>query len=588
MGNGGTPGSVGHDRVSRVFERPGPGRVMPKVAIIGSGPTGIYTLHGLVRSDLPLSITIFEVEADAGKGTPYHPDINDQAMLANIASIELPPICETLVAWLRRQTDAELQRLNITRANIREREFYPRVVLGEFLQSQFQQLIDNGVAKGHAIDVKSRHRVVDIRLREADIQLTVSMPDGARKDYAFDHVVMATGHNWPETTEIRPGYFMSPWPAPALKTIGPCHVGILGTSLSAIDALITVATAHGVFYLDAGGQLQYQPSADGEGFHAALMSRKGLLPEADFYCEYPYAPLQVCTAETVNALIARGSANLLDDVFELFKRELAACDPDYAAKIGLALLTVDTLAAAYFAEREVADPFTWAAANLAEAEQNKRNHHTVAWRYAILRMHEIIARAVPHLDEEDLKRFHRKFKSVFVDDYATVPHQSIQRLLALRRAGKLDILRLGNDYELDTEGAARGAVLRFAGQRVAFDAFIDATGQASMSARDLPFPGLIEQGVIKPAATPEGALIRGDAEESFVRTGGIDLDGAFRPKFTANLCNRLYCAAISFLLHKLPFVQGITSAHEIGETVSGAILAEVVADQREPMLTLDA
>lgn len=552
----------------------------PRIAIIGSGPTGIYTLAGLVGPGLPLSITIFEVEADAGKGTPYHPDINDQAMLANIASIELPAICEKLVEWLRRQPDAELQRLNVSRDRIREREFYPRVVLGEFFQSQFQQLIAKGVANGHAVDVKSRHRVVDIRLQETDIHLTVANPDGDRKDYAFGHVVMATGHNWPESTEIKPSFFMSPWPAPALKKIEPCFVGILGTSLSAIDALITVSTAHGVFYLDAGGQLQYQGAANTEAFHAALMSRKGLLPEADFYCEYPYTPLQICTGEAVAALIARGSANLLDDVFDLFKRELVACDPDYAAKIGLSLLTVDTMASAYFAEREAADPFVWAAANLAEAEQNKAHEHTVPWRYAILRMHEIVARAVPHLDQDDLKRFHAKFKSVFVDDYATVPHQSIQRLLALRRAGKLDILKLGNDYKLDTEGVARGAVVRFDGKRVAFDAFIDATGQASMSATDMPFPSLMEQGVIKPAATLEGALITAETEEAFARTGGVDLDEAFRPKFSDNLCNRLYCAAISFLLHKLPFVQGITSSCEIGEVVARAILDETGGDQR--------
>ena len=560
-----------------------------RVAIIGSGPTGIYTLNGLAGPGLPLSITIFEVEADPGKGTPYHPDINDQAMLANIASIELPPICETLVAWLRRQPDAELHRLNVSRDLIREREFYPRVVLGEFLQSQFEQLIAKGIANGHTIDVRSRHRVIDIRLQEADIQLAVSMPDGERRDYAFDHVVMATGHNWPETTEIKPAFFMSPWPAPALKKIDPCSVGILGTSLSAIDALITVSTAHGVFYLDAAGQLQYQGAEGTEGFRAALMSRKGLLPEADFYCEFPYAPLQFCTDEAVAALIARGSVNLLDDVFELFKRELVTCDPDYAAKIGLALLTVDTLGAAYFAEREAADPFVWAAANLAEAEQNKVNRYTVPWRYAILRMHEVIARAVPHLDQNDLKRFHTRFKSVFVDDYATVPHQSIQRLLALRRAGKLDILKLGNDYKLDTEGVARGAAVRFAGKQIVFDAFIDATGQASMSALDMPFPSLIAQDVIKPAATPEGAVIISETEEeAFARTGGVDLDAAFRPKFTHNLCNQLYCAAISFLLHKLPFVQGITSSRDIGEVVSRAILEDVRGEQRETMLTLES
>jgi uncharacterized NAD(P)/FAD-binding protein YdhS len=546
----------------------------PKIAIIGSGPTGIYTLKGLAGARQPLSITIFEIEADAGKGTPYHPDINDQAMLANIASIELPEICETLVAWLRRQDDAELQRLNVARANIKEREFYPRVVLGEFLQSQFRQLIETAIARGHTVDVKTRHRVADIKLETDDIQLTVKMPDNERKNYRFDHVVMATGHDWPETTEIKPGFFMSPWPAPALKKIESCSVGILGTSLSAIDALITVSTAHGAFYLDSGGQLQYQGSAGSDAFHASLMSRKGLLPEADFYCDYPYTPLKFCTEEAVNALIRRGSTNLLDDIFALFKREIVACDPEYAAKIGLALLDVETLAPAYFAAREDADPFVWAASNLAEAEQNKIDGYTVQWRYAILRMHEVIARAIPYLDEEDLGRFHKNFKTVFVDDYATVPHQSIQRLLALRRVGKIDILRLGNDYEIITDDVEKGAAIRYEGNSVVFDAFIDATGQASMSAREMPFPSLIEQGVIKLASTREGPLI----EEALVRTGGVDLDAAFRPKFEGNLCNQLYCAAISFLLHKLPFVQGITSAHEIGEIVSKAILDDIGAN----------
>lgn len=280
-----------------------------------------------------------------------------------------------------------------------------------------------GRTNGHTIEVKPRQRVADISLQADEIQLTVEMPDTERRYFAFDHVVMATGHNWPETTEIKPGYFMSPWPAPVLKTIGPCSVGVLGTSLGAIDALITVATAHGAFYLDDGGQLQFQGSATSEKLHACLMSRKGLLPEADFYCPYPYVPLHFCTVQAMQDLIRRGSTGLLDRVFDLFKREIAFCDPDYAAKIGLALLSVETLAPAYFADREGSDPFTWAASNLAEAEHNKATKYTVEWRYAILRMHEVVALAVPHLDEEDLVRFHRHFKSVFVDDYATVPHQ---------------------------------------------------------------------------------------------------------------------------------------------------------------------
>jgi hypothetical protein len=60
-----------------------------------------------------------------------------------------------------------------------------------------------------------------------------------------------------------------------------------------------------------------------------------------------------------------------------------------------------------------------------------------------------------------------------------------------------------------------------------------------------------------------------------------------RPKFEDNLCNQLYCAAISFLLHKMPFVQGNTSAHEIGGIVSRAILEDIEAEQVEAVSKLD-
>jgi hypothetical protein len=44
------------------------------------------------------------------------------------------------------------------------------------------------------------------------------------------------------------------------------------------------------------------------------MSRKGLLPEADFYCDYPYTPLRFCTDDATDGLIERGSTGLLEEV----------------------------------------------------------------------------------------------------------------------------------------------------------------------------------------------------------------------------------------------------------------------------------
>ena len=114
---------------------------MTRIAIIGSGPTGIYALKGLVSSNAPLSITIFEESPDAGKGTPYHPAVNDRAMLSNIASIEIPAIVDTLVAWLSSRSDGELQKIGIIRSAIGDREFYPRIVLGDYLAAQFWSLV---------------------------------------------------------------------------------------------------------------------------------------------------------------------------------------------------------------------------------------------------------------------------------------------------------------------------------------------------------------------------------------------------------------------------------------------------------------
>ncbi|MGE7368377.1 FAD/NAD(P)-binding protein [Neorhizobium sp. NPDC001467] len=551
---------------------------MKRIAIIGSGPTGIYTLRGLILCSEPLFITVFEETPDAGKGTPYHPAVNDRAMLANIASIEIPPIGQSLVEWLRSMPIDRLQEMGIGIDDIGDREFYPRVVLGDYFAAQFWMLVKLGLHAGHGIEVKANHRVLDIKLNRTDIALTYKSRSGEEQQTAtFDHVVMATGHDWPEDTETSPGYFSSPWPAAAIKRIGPVKVGVLGTSLSGIDAVVSVATAHGFFLRDAAGTLEFQPHEDTDGFHLTMMSRKGLLPEADFYCPIPYEPLRYCTPEAVRQLVVEKPDRLLDELFDLFKHEILAADPDYAASIGLALATVEDLAARYFAARENADPFLSAARNLSEAKHNKLHRMTIGWRYAILRMHEVIALAVPHFNTEDLKRFHQHFKTVFVDEYATVPHESIERLLALHASGRLDVLTLGDAYEIKRREEKPGVKIEVGERKLQFDALIDATGQHALSASDLPFPSLIVPGALKEARTPS---VAGDGDVTYRRTGGIDVDDEFRPRVADDVSNKLYCVSVPFLLHKLPFVQGITSAHEMGAKVSAAIVRSLSA---EPM-----
>ncbi|WP_322894175.1 MULTISPECIES: hypothetical protein [unclassified Yoonia] len=148
---------------------------------------------------------------------------------------------------------------------------------------------------------------------------------------------------------------------------------------------------------------------------------------------------------------------------------------DYAQKIRLVDLTADTFEHAYFQARLNQNPFRWARKNLEEVERNKSDRVTVAWRYALLRMHEKFEEIVPELTEQDRARFDTGLKSIFVDNYAAVPPESIRRLLALRDAGLLSVLALGEDYELDHNSS--GTVITAKGQTHKFDVFIDARGQ---------------------------------------------------------------------------------------------------------------
>lgn len=531
------------------------------IAFVGAGPTAIYTFCAFLREiSGTAQVTIYEEQPRAGLGTPYRPGWNDPAMLSNIASIEIPPISETLIDWLERQPRARLVRLGIDPDQIDDHAFYPRVALGEYFLDQFNGLIDEARKRGISVEIATSCRVTDIRAEDDGLHLSVEPRHGEACERMYDRVVLATGHQWPEEPEVRPGYFLSPWPATALQRIPPVSVGIRGSSLTAIDAAVALAVAHGTMIETEGEAIDYRIHPGAENLCITMMSRKGLLPEADFYYPIPFEALSTCTPEAIERLIAEDCAHLLDRSYDLFRAELAAADPGYADKVGLSELSLEDFAERYFAERVAADPFKWAVINLAEARENYAREYTVPWRYAILRMHEVLGLIVPHLEEEALKRFNRYLKPVFVDEYATVPHLSIERLLALHRAGHLSVIALGEDHRIDTRGSERGAVVTVGGERRHFPAFIDATGQRPLEAETFPFPTLIEQDVVRDAAEDDAPGIK-----------GIVVDEDFHPVSDHPARDRLFCLSIPFILERHPFVQGITSSHELGGTVGAAL-----------------
>lgn len=120
---------------------------MKKIAIVGAGPTGIYTLFSLLQQQTPLSISIFEQADEAGVGMPYSDEENSKMMLANIASIEIPPINCTYLEWLQKQEASHLQRYGVKKETLHDRQFLPRILLGEYFRDQFLRLVDQHDSK---------------------------------------------------------------------------------------------------------------------------------------------------------------------------------------------------------------------------------------------------------------------------------------------------------------------------------------------------------------------------------------------------------------------------------------------------------
>ena len=492
---------------------------MKKVAIVGVGPTGIYTLHALVEHGEPLAVQLYEQAEEAGVGMPYNSDNTSPHMLANIASIEIPPIYITYLTWLQNQSDDYLAQFGVS--------------------------------------LYESSEVTDLRADDHGVALWVNH---APLPVQVDFAAIATGHLWPEEdTSSRP-YFPSPWTGLMDAAIPACRVGILGTSLSAIDAAVAVVCQHGAFTTDADGELHFQRHPQSQNLTLTLMSRTGVLPEADFYCPLPYEPLDIVTDAALERAIAQGAQGLLDRVFSLIVQELQHAAPGWCEQIALEQLTADTFADAWFAERKKHDPFAWARLNLLEVERNKQVQHTVPWRYALLRLHEVIEEVVPHLEDHDRTRFKRGLARVFIDNYAAIPSESIRRLLALHEAGLMEILALGNEYERYDEPTK--TVIVHHDQRREYDLFINARGQKPLKSKDIPFPSLRHQllacGDDIPDIGEDYTLLAPEAARGRIAFGGLP-----------------------WLMHDRPFTQGLTASADIGAAMAQALIKPALNRRRK-------
>jgi len=168
---------------------------------VGAAAMATHTLKVLLLSETPLRITVFEASEQAGCGMPYRAGTNADYMYCNAFSKEIPSITQPLVAWLHDQDDVFLERWDLERSDIDARVFYPRVMLGEYLQSEFDRLGELGRSGGHTIDVVTASKIVDVTPAGDHIVVSALTHNGEEQS-PFTQVVLVTGHSWPSNPRI--------------------------------------------------------------------------------------------------------------------------------------------------------------------------------------------------------------------------------------------------------------------------------------------------------------------------------------------------------------------------------------------------
>jgi uncharacterized NAD(P)/FAD-binding protein YdhS len=507
----------------------------------------LYVLKHLMESRPALEINVYESSDSAGTGMPYRPGMNSDEMLCNAFSREIPYATQPLIDWLEGLPARELNEWELSWHDISPRAFYPRVLIGAYLQSEFNAVCEALRAKGHRVSVTTGCRVTDIFPEDSGFTLRC-LVEGSSKDFRCDDVLIATGHAWPEAPEIDGINLVSPWPYTNLTALPPAAIGVLGSSLSAIDVLVALGQEHGTF--TEAGEVRWKAKAGTEPLKIRMFSLREVMPEGDFYYPFPYLPLEHITKTAVLAEVAKGQDNLLERVFGLLLDELDHADPDYLNELGPEARTISGFADAYFARRERLGGLAAVKRDLAETRQSLRSRKTIPHRYALLRGHEAFDHVLRHLSEEDYATFHTHLMPVFGDCYAAVPHLSLSRVIALYDAGILELHATLGDDAFKGLDDGRTEVHTKDGVFVC-DFMIDARGQAPHPVSALPFPTLIK--AIK------------DTEKPLAEPFRLDIKTANR--------GRVYCLAMPQLLARFPFSQGLPGCHDLAGIAVTDLLA---------------
>lgn len=562
-----------------------------KIAILGGGPSGLFMYKRFIESgDSDLEIHIFERKGSLGAGMPYSEEGANDEHITNVSDNEIPEIFNSISEWVKTAPEDLLHRFKIIPEKFNEYKVLPRLFFGVYLSAQFDLLCKRAKENGILTEV---HLNTDVtNLVDDRVKCKIYVETNLRKSESFDHVIICTGHSWPKKFEGKiPGYYDSPYPPVKLKKKFNHTVAIKGASLTAVDAIRTIARSNGNFTEDEHGKLLFSLNADSPDFKIIMHSRNGLLPAVRFHLEDSHLDKNGLLSKADLACHIKENQGFisLDFVFEKnFKEMFIEKDPEFYDQIKE--MDLETFVDTIMNKREKLNAFDLFKMEYEEAEKSIQRKESIYWKEMLAVLSFTMNYPAKYLSAEDMQRLQKVLMPIISIVIAFVPQSSCRDLMALYDAGLLSLIAVGDDST--TVPAEKGGVeysYKDEHDHLVdnhFETFIDCIGQPHLSFNDFPFQGLIDSGTVSPAnlrfrsqqhgaieITKENKLVKKDKNgQYYMRVPGITINDSFQVTDENGVANnRIYIMAVPYIGGYNPDYSGI----DFSEAASVAVLNSI-------------
>lgn len=564
------------------------------VAILGGGPSGLFMFKRLIEAEnTGFIIDIFEKNTQLGAGMPYSTLGANQEHITNVSGNEIPDLVMPVAEWIQTLPKEILDRFRVDPEKYNDYKVMPRLLFGLYLQNQFELLLNIAHEKGIEVNLFLHTEVIDIVDVQDREKTAIKTVDNIITEY--NYVIICTGHNWPKKLEGKiSGYYDSPYPPSKLAFKANHQIAIKGSSLTAIDALRTLARSNGHFSTDKNGKVSFQIDSANPDFKMVMHSRNGMLPAVRFHLEDPHLLKDaVLSKEEVEANMHLNDGFLsLDYVFDQnFKQLFKQKEPEFYEKIKN--INLEEFVDMAMNLREKLDPFVLLKAEYQEAKQSIKRQESVYWKELLAVLSFAMNYPAKHFSAEDMLRLKRNLMPLISIVIAFVPQSSVEEMLALHEAGVLDIVSVdANSKEEPTkEGGVNYNYIdeNGANQSNYFKTFVNCVGQPHLSYNDFPYPSLVEEKLISPAKlkfrSENSALAEIDnsdekvsqlAGDYYLSVPGLSINDNFQLLDSYGALNeRIYIMAVPYIAGFNPDYSGL----DFGEKASSIIIKSIIKNR---------